>query len=179
MHIVEDYNVTDFLHGNELIFTTGIVQKELDCLMEFVISLHAKKISGLVVNLGPYISFIPQEVIAYCEAQGFPLFTVPWEVRLVDVTYDLCHRIVSSEEIEMSLASALKNAIFLPANEESYKPVLERRGFHADASYCVIAVKLAADAQLPGDKDLRELKFHAHGLKNPMADSAHFIMKEL
>lgn len=158
VHMVEDRAVPAFLHGNELIFTTGIAQIGTEWLLEFVKNLNNQKASGLVLNIGPYIKNVPREVIQFCEEEKFPLFTVPWEVRLVDITYDFCHRIVFSEEIEMSLASAFKNALFMPGSVESYKPVLERRGFHTDSAYCLAAMSLYTEGRSLSEEELRTFK---------------------
>ena len=65
------------------------------------------------------------------------MFTVPWEVKLIDITYDFCHRIVTGEEIETALATALRNLIFSPENEAGYKSTLERRSYFPSSDYCV------------------------------------------
>lgn len=65
------------------------------------------------------------------------MFSVPWEVKLIDITYDFCHRIVTGEEIETALATALRNLIFSPENEEGYKSTLERRSYFPSSDYCV------------------------------------------
>ncbi len=44
--------------------------------------------SGIVINTGPYIKKIPDEVIQFGNEFGFPIFTMPWEVHVVDVTRD-------------------------------------------------------------------------------------------
>ena len=64
VHSVEDIEVSDFLHGGELIFSTGIANKGQDWLLPFVKNLIAKNVSGLVLNIGPYIKGIPSEVIS-------------------------------------------------------------------------------------------------------------------
>ena len=94
VHMIEDPEVTGFIHGNELVFTTGIRQRGVDWLLDFVVNLREHGAVGLVVNLGPYITSIPPQVIVYCEQNAFPLFTIPWEEHIIDVTYDFCHRIV-------------------------------------------------------------------------------------
>ena len=66
VHTVEDSEVGDFLHGGELIFSTGIANKNDDWLLPFVRTLIDKNVSGLVLNTGPYITSIPKEVIDYC-----------------------------------------------------------------------------------------------------------------
>ena len=95
VHIVEDSEVPDFLHGNELIFTTGIAHSGTDWLKGFAESLKAKGVVGLVVNIGPYIESVPSPVIVYCEQNDLPLFTIPWSTRIVDISYDFCRRMLS------------------------------------------------------------------------------------
>lgn len=177
VHMVEDREVSDFLHGNELIFTTGIAQKSTAWLLDFVKNLHKQGACGLVINLGPYIAAVPPEVIIYCEQQGFPLFTVPWKVRLVDITYDFCHRIVTSEETEVSLAAAFRNAIFFPEDEKNYKPALERRGFNSEAQFCVAALDLISETP-PNDKELRMLKFQAQRILGKLGDKFCLFFQE-
>ena len=63
IHTLEDVETGGFIHGGELIFTTGIAQKGNEWLLEFVENLYEREASGLVVNVGPYITSVPQEVI--------------------------------------------------------------------------------------------------------------------
>ena len=141
VHMIEDREVPRFLHGNELVFTTGIAQNGSGWLLEFIMKLQSTNASGLVVNVGPYVPEVPASVVEYCEKIGFPLYTVPWSVHLIDITYELCHRIVANEEIEVGLATAFKNLIYMPDEVKSYKTTLERRGFHYESDYCVIAMQ--------------------------------------
>lgn len=55
-------------------------------------------------------------------------------MHLIDITYELCHRIVANEEIEVGLAAAFKNLIYAPDEVKAYKPTLERRGFTLKAN---------------------------------------------
>ena len=142
VHMIEDPEVTGFIHGNELVFTTGIRQRGVDWLLDFVVNLREHGAVGLVVNLGPYITSIPPQVIVYCEQNAFPLFTIPWEEHIIDVTYDFCHRIVSSEEIETSVAAAFRNLIFSPEKEDGYRTAMLRSGFHNESSYTIMALRL-------------------------------------
>lgn len=159
VHIVEDSEVPDFMHGNELVFTTGIAHKGNDWLLDFVRHLHERKAAGLVANIGPYISAVPRAVAEYCDKNAFPLFTVPWSVRLIDLTYDFCHRIVSSEESETSLAGAFRNLIFSPADREAYASVLERRGFHDVSDYILLAASLSHGGRQGTASEWRSMRF--------------------
>ena len=53
VHIVEDSEVPDFMHGNELVFTTGIGHKGSGWLLDFVRLPMGKDAAGVVVNIGP------------------------------------------------------------------------------------------------------------------------------
>ena len=49
------------MHGQELIFTTGIADGSEDWIMQFVKNLYASNVSAFVVNQGLYIKTIPEE----------------------------------------------------------------------------------------------------------------------
>mgnify|MGYP004732656935 CR=1 FL=1 len=106
VHMVEDREVPKFLHGGELIFTTGIGQIDNSELLNFVKGLKEHNAVGLVVNIGPYIKEIPKNVVEYCENNMFPLFTLPWNIYIIDITYDFCRRIMDNEKSETSAVEA-------------------------------------------------------------------------
>ena len=137
VHLVENADVSLFLHGNEMVFMTGVGINDEGHLLRFVEELIEKRCSALVINTGKYIKSIPQSVKDCCDINSLPLFSVPWEVKLIDITYDFWHRIVTGEEIETALATALRNLIFSPENEAGYKSTLERRSYFPSSDYCV------------------------------------------
>lgn len=171
VHIVEDIGVPDLLHGNELVFTTGIGHSGSDWLEEFAEGLREHNAAGLVVNLGPYIDAIPSKAIVYCEEHDFPLFTLPWKSHIIDITYSFCRRIIDREEAETSLAEAFRNLIFFPDSRDDYAPVLERQGFHESTFYTVIAVLLCGSgAAAQNIKDSRSgLRRILRHTRNPAA----------
>ena len=68
VHMVEDREVPDFLHGGELIFTTGIGHIESDDrMLEFTRNLYAHGAAGVVFNIGPYIKRIPPRCHKLCK----------------------------------------------------------------------------------------------------------------
>lgn len=152
VHTVEDVEVSGFLHGGELIFSTGIANKSQDWLMPFVKNLIDKQVSGLVVNIGPYIKTVPKEVIDYCNAMNFPLLDIPWKTRIVDITRDFCNTIILNEKKEEDIGETLKNLIFFPNEAEKYSPVLERHDFDVNADFCVVAVHTVMQGNTPFDK---------------------------
>lgn len=142
VHMVEDRQVPDFLHGGELVFTTGIGHIGKDPLLTFVKRLRKHGASGVVINIGPYLESVPQEVIEYCNKENFPLFTLPWSVYIIDITYDFCRRIIENEKIETTAAEAFKNIILSPEHGKKYYPFLEQHGFGVNVGYRVFTLNL-------------------------------------
>ncbi|WP_051685195.1 PucR family transcriptional regulator [Clostridium sp. KNHs205] len=159
VHMVEDSEVPGFLHGNELIMTTGIAHGGSGWLVEFVKSLRKHGAIGLILNVGPYIKEIPASVTQYCDDNGFPLFTVPWEIHLIDVTFDFCHRIIENEEHETDTASAFRNLIFTPGNKNAYVQPLGKGGFHNRGEYTLMLIQAVKNEKLILGDEWNNLKF--------------------
>lgn len=142
VHMLEDPETASFLHGQELIFSTGIGHASTDWYLDFAKGLVENQASGLVLNIGPYIQSVPEDLIAYCREVQFPLFTIPWKTRIVDITNDFCRKIIKSEENEVSVAAAFRNVIFFPEKISEFGPVLERKEFNLEAEFCIAALSL-------------------------------------
>ena len=155
VHILEDDNVTAFLHGNELVFTAGILNHSDDWLLNFARRLHDVGTSAFVVNIGPHTKEIPQSVIAYCDKVCMPLFTIPWETRMVDMTRDFCHRIMHNEQVETNTATTIKNIIFNIGDIDVQILQMERYGYQRNGKFCFISI-MAGDANAPGFEDFKD-----------------------
>lgn len=142
VHMLEDPETAGFLHGQELIFSTGIGHTSTGWLIEFAEGLIENQASGLVLNIGPYIKSVPEELIEYCAKMNFPLFTIPWKTRIVDITNVFCRKIIKAEENEVTVAGAFRDAIFFPEKSLQYRSVLERKEFDLNAQYFVVALSL-------------------------------------
>ncbi len=140
VHMVEDRQVPDFLHGGELVFTTGIGHIGKDPLLPFVKRLKEHGASGVVVNIGPYLESVPQDVADYCNKENFPLFTLPWSVYIIDITYDFCRRIIENEKVETTAAEAFKNIILSPEKGKAYYTFLEQHGFGKESEYTLLTL---------------------------------------
>lgn len=145
VHIVEDSNVSKFLHGNEIIFTAGILNKYDDWLLEYVKLLNKAGASAFVVNLGPYIKEISKEVIEYCDNVNMPLFSMPWETKMVDVTRDVCYKIMKKNQVEMNVTEIIKNILFKVGDMETQIDLMERNGYRRDSRFCFILMSFKDD----------------------------------
>ncbi len=161
IHTLEDVETGTFIHGGELVFTTGIASQGDDWLIRFVQNLFRQEASGLVVNIGPYIAGIPGEVIEYCNQMDFPLMEVPWKTRLVDITRDFSNQLFQDEKEAENLADTLKNIIFDAKNMRDYIPALARNNFNAAGMFCIMGV----DIDFLNRNIYRQKMFQAHLLR--------------
>jgi len=102
-----------WLQGGEIIFITGVgIKDNIEILLELIKGISEKNGSGLIVNIGPYIKSIPEEAIKLADKLEVPLFTLPWEVKLVEVSREISNAIVLSRIEENSLTHFLSNILF-------------------------------------------------------------------
>ena len=118
VHVADVPQVTDWVQGGELLFITGIgIQKDSSSLGQLVHSIYEKRLAGLVVNIGPYIEKVSDEVAAIADSLSFPVFDLPWDVKLVDVTADICRMLILNQMEEKSLWDLTESILFGPVND--------------------------------------------------------------
>ncbi len=136
LHIVEEIRYAGFLTGGELVLYTGVkVGKEQ--LPDFIEEIRKNKACGLVINIGGYINEVPEEIIEYANKMSFPVFTLPWKVRLVEISREFGSMIIRSEEEDKSLCEAFKTAIFHHEDKGEYLYYFEKNNL-LKKKYCIL-----------------------------------------
>lgn len=138
IHMVENINVVRFLKGQELVIITGVNCLDKEQLTTFTKAVYEQEASGLIFNIGPFIPEVPEEIIAFGDEHGFPIFTIGWEVHLVDFNREFCNVISHSEQENQNLCSTYRNAIFAPHAEDGYLPFLKRENISMEEGYCMV-----------------------------------------
>lgn len=172
LHIVEDQVVCQFLHGQEAVITTGIANdgKNNYWLLEFAKALHQAGTSAFILNIGPYIPSVPNEVIAFCESINLPLFVVPWSVHLVDMTRDFCYRIMQSETLKDNLVTTIKNILFNSGDITADLLQMERCGFAQDDTYCFLCLSLPYTDEVRHEELMVKLEWYAEKMARSISD---------
>lgn len=145
VHIIEDKSISSFLMGRELVFSTGIRQKDNSWMLPFCKELQKVGCSGVVFNMGPYIQKIPQEVIDFCNQADFPLITTPWESRLVEITQELGCMIIENRNKETTIHNIFKELIFNESYYEYGISALQQNGYSIDQKYTVLCIRILKD----------------------------------
>lgn len=175
VHIVENENVDGYISGGELVITTGVPYKEKSWLINLVKSLHENNACGIIVNLGQNIECIPIEIIVFCNKNRFPLLTIPWHVHLVNLTREFANEIVGSEQNELSISEAFKNAIYSSEDIELYRSQLERYGFEGDSDYCVITIKIEDYDKENSDFNINIARYKIKAIINQVSEKFSII----
>lgn len=146
VHMVETTEASDFLDGGEIAFTTGLGLASNSDLLDLISVMYSKGVSGVILNIGPFIESIPQEIIDFCNEHDFPLFVIPWKIHLAEVMRIFCFALTKDEQRILATAAAFKNAIFFPQQEELYVVPLSQHGFYVDWKYTVSMMTLSSDS---------------------------------
>lgn len=161
VHIIEDDDVSSFLHGNEVVFTAGILNNDEGWLLKFTKKLYTAGTSAFVVNIGPYIKSVSDDVINYCNSVNMPLYTIPWETRMVDITRDICSHIIKKEQVEISITTTIKNIIFKTGDLETLISQMERYGYLRDSKFCFIVTSFENKKEIHEQFNMNKIKMYS------------------
>jgi sugar diacid utilization regulator len=98
-YIAEGNDIGDWINGGELIFVTGQNwQWQVEDFIYLINIAKQKHASGLVIlTQSPYISSIPEAVLALANKDAFPVFEQPYSLPMVKVTELLSNAIIKAD----------------------------------------------------------------------------------
>lgn len=150
--VAQTETVSDWLNGGELLFVTGIAH-EVDNLPELLEECISKRLAGLVVLIGEeYIESLPSELVTRAEEADFPLFTMPWELKLLDVTKEITNLIMYEQLERKKTQRLVSHIIFTPPSE--LEPVIDsaQQENMQPEGYCFVAIFSLASLHVPEEK---------------------------
>ena len=140
-HIAEDETLSNFIIGDELVFTTGVkMNGNSVALLGFVKAMLKYGAGGIVINTGKYINEIPQKLKDFCNENRLPLFVMPWEIRLVDVGKASSTAILEDERFSVNFRNAVNTALFLPGLSKDSLSLFSEYGFSEEMNYTVLVI---------------------------------------
>lgn len=141
-HIMENPDYIGWLKGGELIFLTGIIIKNhTEILLKLIKDLNSKHSAGMVINVGPYINKTPFEAIKLANSLAFPIFELPFKIRLIDITENICEAVFMGKIEQESMNSFMKNLISGDLNYD--EEIINRAmfyGYKPDKNYYSIVI---------------------------------------
>ena len=142
VHMVETIEASTFLDGGEIAFATGFGLNNRQTLLELTKNIYNNHAAGLILNTGPFLEKVSDDVLDFGNENNFPIFIVPWKIHLAEIMRIFCSTILKDEQKNLETAAAFKNAIFFPKQEELYVIQLSQRGFHINWQYAVSIIDI-------------------------------------
>lgn len=90
MEILDEMNN---LNKGELLLTTGYKLDNQSLHEDLIPTLHAKGISGLIIQTGYYLSEIPKYIIEYGDKYDFPIIEIPKKASFSSITQNILRNI--------------------------------------------------------------------------------------
>lgn len=147
VYMLEDEFIIPYFHGAELAVTAGMkCAVDSGWLLGLIRRLRENNVAGLVVNTGKFVLNLPQEVVDYCDANDFPIFTMPWEIRITDMLQSFCVQIMNDQQEGVIHDRAMRDAIQKRENVTEYTDTLGRY-YDLDGPFTVFCVYLKQQTQ--------------------------------
>ncbi|WKB35457.1 PucR family transcriptional regulator ligand-binding domain-containing protein [Terrilactibacillus sp. S3-3] len=149
VNVAESVDLAEFYRPNELIVTTGInMANDSKKVVAMVESVFAHKTAGIVLNTGPFIPEIPQQVIDFANQQQFPVFQMPWSYRIADFLKITVQFLVTEQDSQTTVERILSDILFkTDMNRERVLKELSQFGFKAGAEFGIIACVFSASQE--------------------------------
>lgn len=156
-HVVEDIEFISSLHGEELVFFSGLSCTSEEWLKRYITELDRHHVGGLIMSFRGEETF-SREIIDYCNEIHFPIFSASWTTPYIDIMRLFAEILLKNEQRETNLIAALKNAIYYPENEGSYLSHFERNGFLRDMEYIVVILSCHTYDEETGNEQLNKIE---------------------
>ncbi|OPJ61010.1 PucR family transcriptional regulator [Clostridium chromiireducens] len=102
-----------WLQGGEIVIITGVgIRKDISVLTKLIEGISEKNGVGLIINIGKYIKEVPSQAIEIADRLGMPLLTLPWEVKLVEVSKEISNAVILARIEEKFMNDFLNNILF-------------------------------------------------------------------
>jgi PucR family transcriptional regulator, purine catabolism regulatory protein len=111
-HILEQPDWTPWVHGGEVVLTTGMkFPKNLLEQQEFIRAPARLGVAGLLLAVGRFRRAFPKTMLKTAEELGFPLLELPFAVPFVDVTQSIHLALLQKKEALIEHADRLQRQI--------------------------------------------------------------------
>lgn len=111
-------SISQWLYGQELIFVIYTdIGKDDNSFLSLIEECIYKKLSGIVILIDDkHINSIPKNVIYRANEENFPVFIMPWDVKLIDITQEILFKSEQKQEEKKNAKRFLESIIFCQDN---------------------------------------------------------------
>lgn len=141
VHYLEEPKYSEWLKGGELIIISGLVTAdEENQLTSLIMKLYEKNVSGVVVSLSFYIEKTPKAVIDLGNYLGLPIFEIPANVRIVDISKSICFAIFEKQKIVTQTEKIMLDILYGRRLSENRLSAIRKLGYRDSEQYRVLVI---------------------------------------
>lgn len=112
-HVVEIVEAQDWVRRGELIFVSGVAFRDVDKdLKKSIHALAKRQVAGVVIEVGPYIPAVTEEIIDLANRLNLPLLSIPYEVPVSEIISQIYFDIYSKEENQKSIEKFMAEVLY-------------------------------------------------------------------
>ena len=114
VYICQVGQISEWIHGGELVFVSGMDGDYTDdMLCRMLQECVENAAAGMVVLCSEeHISRIPEKMLEIADRAGMPLYEMPYDLKLVDVTREIADTIIMNQLREHSTAGFFSELLF-------------------------------------------------------------------
>lgn len=118
-----------WIQGHEIVIITGRgIREDKQELTKVIKAISDKNGAALIINIGTYIKKIPKEALDAADELGLPLFELPWEEKIVEISQNICKSILYSRNDRNSSKNFFSEMIFGDAMDD--EKAIDRASFY-------------------------------------------------
>lgn len=121
-YVVTTPSVAEWLNSGELLFVINPRNyhqcSEWEFLQQIIIDCSRKRISGIVLVDSLSGHTIPQNILKLANDYSTPLYAMPWDLKLLNVTKEIINLIVSEQNIQKKKEIFIERLLFSASDTE-------------------------------------------------------------
>ncbi|MEG1409148.1 MAG: PucR family transcriptional regulator ligand-binding domain-containing protein [Terrisporobacter sp.] len=144
-YVCQTLDFSQWINGGELMFITGMgMDLNEEKIIDLIHQCIEKRISGLVIlTNSEYISSISENIIDLANQVGLPLFDMPWNIKLIDVTKEIANYIMELNLNQNKDKEILNELLFSPnMDREVMTNLINQSKLKLDGNFFVSKFKL-------------------------------------
>ncbi|MFI3238702.1 MAG: PucR family transcriptional regulator ligand-binding domain-containing protein [Lachnospiraceae bacterium] len=121
-YVAETVSIMNWVKGGELLIVSGAVINQPKFNLEMLIleSINKGLAGALILKGKNYVMHISDEVVLLAKEHGFPLFSIPWDIPLVNILEEIGRSIVGNNRLEEAETALVSDLLFNSNFEKEY-----------------------------------------------------------
>lgn len=107
-----DGDISKWVKGKEAVFLGSFKRRKAEDIDKLMRSFHENNISALFMVLEESLEEAPEQMIELADKYAIPLFEMPNETPLVEITQSLAKLILQNKTVDEQIGGIIRNCIF-------------------------------------------------------------------